>query len=79
MNNFLKIFPLFILIRVKLFLLFEEESFFSDSSTLNLEPLNSKPFNFSIIKLAFSSLLVVAKPNPLHSLVSLSKTALNLN
>ena len=66
------------LFKFELFLLFEDESFFSDNSTLNLEPLNSKPFNFWINKLAFSSLFVVAKPNPLDSLVSLSKTALNL-
>ena len=75
---FLKSFRFLFLFNFPLFLLFEAESFFSDSSTLNLDPLNSKPFNFWINKLALSSLLVVAKPNPLHSLVSLSRTALNL-
>ena len=59
-------------------MLCEEESFFSESSTRNFDPLNSKPLSFSIIKFAFCSLFVVAKPNPLHSFVYLSKTALNL-
>ena len=75
---FLKSFLFLFLLKFPLFLLLEAVSFFSDNSTLNLEPLNSKPFNFWINKLALSSLLAVAKPKPLHSLVSLSRTALNL-